>query len=190
MRCFLAIDLPEDARRHLAGVQGALRDPPDDAARVSWVRRENWHVTLKFLGERADAEIVRVCEALRRVQAEPMRLCADRMVYFPRRGPVRVIAVEAGGDVGRLSELHAKIEESCASVNVERDARRFTGHITLGRSRQGETGGGFASLRSRTLPELFPGPSFDVREFALMQSELHPQGSRYTRLATFPLRDG
>jgi len=45
-------------------------------------------------------------------------------------------------------------------------------------------------LRSRTLPELFPGPSFDVHEFALMQSELHPQGSRYTRLATFPLRDG
>ena len=189
MRCFLAIELPEPARRHLARVQGALRDPPDDVARASWVRRENWHVTLKFLGERADAEVVRICEALRDVQAEPMTLCADRMVYFPRRGPVRVIAVEVGGDAGHLSGLHEAIEDACASVGLERDARRFTGHITLGRSRNGERGGGFMSLRSRTLPELFPGTPFDVHDFALMQSDLHPQGARYTRLATFPLRN-
>ena len=188
MRCFLAIDLPEPARQHLARVQGALRDPPDEVEGVSWVRPENWHVTLKFLGERADAEVVRICEALRDVHSQPMTLCAGRMAYFPRRGPVRVIAVEAGGDAGRLSVLHDAIEEACASVNVERDARRFTGHITLGRSRHGERGAEIMSLRNRTLPDLFPGPLFDVHEFALLQSELRPAGSRYTKLATLPLR--
>ena len=190
MRCFLAIELPEPVRQHLARVQGALRDPPDDVGNLSWVRRENWHVTLKFLGERADAEVVRIGQALRSVRAERMTLCTDRMVYFPRRGPVRVIAVEVGGDAGRLNSLHHAIEDACASVAIARDARRFTGHITLGRSRHGERGGGFTSVRSRTLPELLPGPRFDTVEFALFQSELHPQGSRYTKLATFPLRDG
>jgi 2'-5' RNA ligase len=189
VRCFLAIDLPESARQHLARVQDALRDPPDDVGAVSWVRRENWHVTLKFLGELADAELVRICEALRDVRAQPMTLCAERMVYFPRRGPVRVIAVEAGGDAGRLSAFRDAIEEACASVNVERDARRrFTGHITLGRSRHGERGAEIMSLRNRTLPDQFPGPLFNVEEFALLQSELHPAGSRYTKLATLPLR--
>jgi 2'-5' RNA ligase len=191
VRCFLAIELPEDVRRHLARVQGALRDPPDDVGSVSWVRRENWHVTLKFLGERADAEVVRVCEALRGVVAgEPMTLCPERMVYFPRRGPLRVIAVDVGGDVGRLSALYGRIDEACAAAGIERDARAFRGHITLGRARHGGRGGGFMSVRSRTLPELLPGPRFDTLEFALFQSELHPQGSRYTKLATFPLRDG
>ena len=59
MRCFLAIELPDDVKRHLARVQAALCDPPDDVETVTWVRRENWHVTLKFLGDVPDAGVAK-----------------------------------------------------------------------------------------------------------------------------------
>jgi RNA 2',3'-cyclic 3'-phosphodiesterase len=178
MRCFLAIELDEHVRRHLDRVQARLvaREPA-----VSWVRRENWHVTLKFLGELDDATVVKICESLHGVAVDPMTLFAERMVYFPRRGPVRVIAAELGGDTSRLGELYHRVKNISESIGLPREMRAFSAHITLGRSRRGLNTGTDRS----SLEECFPGPPFVACAFALFQSELLPRGPRYTRLAMF-----
>lgn len=186
MRLFLAIELPEEVRRHLDGVVRALKNPSDVSESVSWVKRENWHVTLKFLGEVKGERVGEVRAALTGVQVEKMRLFADRMLYFPKRGPVRVITAGVGGDAGRLNQLHGRIEDVLEPIGFEREQRDFWAHITLGRSRSGERGSGLVSLRKVELAEVFPGPAFDSDSFVLMYSRLSPQGSVYTALARFP----
>ena len=180
MRLFLAIELPEDVRRHLERVATALKYSPDLASSVTWVKRENLHVTLKFLGEVEDTRIPQITAALADLSSDPIQLMADRMLFFPKRGPVHVVGVEVGGDTARLSKLHAQIETRCAELGFMRESRAFVGHITLGRSRKGERGSGLMELRGETLPGKFPGPVFIADHVTLMQSEPTSEGSRYT----------
>src|SRR3712207_508452 len=113
MRLFTAIELPEPVRAHLLDVRDRLHDPAEAVA-VSWVKPENLHVTLKFLGEVPDAAVGGLLESLARVDVRPIRLVADHIVYFPKRGPVRVIAAGLGGDVRELVRLYEQIEAACA----------------------------------------------------------------------------
>lgn len=177
MRCFLAIELDEPVRRHLDRVTGHLISRAPD---LSWVRRQNWHVTLKFFGELDDSSVARACETLKSVHCETMMLFADRMAYFPRRGPVSIVAAELGGDVGRLTDVFNAVEGACEFIGVPRETRAYRPHITLGRSRRGEWG-----LSRPAFVELFPGPQFAAFGFSLFQSELLPGGPRYARMATF-----
>jgi 2'-5' RNA ligase len=165
-----------------------LNNPQDLTESVSWVKRENWHITVKFLGEVPDAQVPNVKDVLAHVKVEPMELFADRMLYFPKRGPVRVIAIGIGGDAGRLNQLYDRIEEACQQLGFPKENRPYRAHITLARSRQGQGGNGHTNVRSATLATQFPGPSFHSNQFVLMQSELHPQGSRYTAVAKFAVK--
>jgi 2'-5' RNA ligase len=176
MRLFLAIELPEEVRRHLDIVRDELDRTCGLFHDASWVKRENWHVTLKFLGEVPDAQILELTSALKDTTSDPISLFAERMVFFPKRGPVHVIAVEVGGEMGHLDHLHALIESRCEGLGFAKERRRFTGHITLARPRHG------LAIRGATLANQFPGPVFVAREFVLMQSEPGPQGSIYTPL--------
>src|ERR1043165_767414 len=130
MRVFLAIELPEKSRRHLDRLCQHLRRPHDLAQSVSWVKRDNWHITLKFLGEVEDACIPEITPALAAVQVHPMNLFADRMQYFPKRGPVRVVSVGIGGDAGLLNHLPKHIEDALQPLGFPREDRPYTAHIT------------------------------------------------------------
>jgi len=175
MRLFLAIELPEEVRRHLDLVRDELDRGCGLFHDASWVKRENWHVTLRFLGEVPDAQIPELTSALEDVSSDSISLLAERMLYFPKRGPVHVIGVEIGGETGRLDNLHAQIESRCEELGFPKQRRRFTGHITLARPKH--LG---ASIRGVALAKQFPGPAFVATQFLLIQSEPTPQGSRYT----------
>ena len=186
MRLFTAIELPEPVRAHLLRVRAELLKSPDLADAVSWVKPENLHVTLKFLGEVPDAALPKLTHSLAAVSVEPTRLTPGRMVLFPQRGPVRVIAAGFAGDVERLSRLFADIEDACAAAGFEREGRAYTPHATLGRGRPGRGGSGLRRLRDETFERLFPGPAFTADRFVLMQSQLNPKGAIYTPAAHFP----
>lgn len=187
MRLFTAVELPESARRHLQEVRHDLQVPDDMTESVSWVRGQNLHVTLKFLGEMADQRLDEIVKRLSTVDLEEMLLYADGLLFLPPRGPVRVIASSLGGDVGRMRQLQRQIELVCTEFGVEQDRRPYTPHITLGRSRRGEQGSGVRSLRSVTLKSRWPGPAFRSADFSLVQSRLDPAGAIYETLWRFPV---
>src|SRR5688572_11271909 len=112
MRLFTAIELPDDAREHLQRVRSKLMKARALVDAVSWVKPENLHITLKFLGEVPDARIKSLIDSLARVTVEPMELFAEQMLCFPRRGPVRVIGVGVGGDVDGLADVFEQIEDA------------------------------------------------------------------------------
>ena len=190
MRLFTAIELPESVRAHLLAVRDRLGSQLDAGGAVTWVKPENLHVTLKFLGEVPDAAVGGLVESLARIEVPPMRLVADHMVYFPKRGPVRVIAAGLGGDVHELARLYEQMEAACAALGFPPEGRAYTPHATIGRTRITRRGGGAFNVRGVPLDDAFPGPSFTATGFVLMKSQLNPKGSVYTPAAHFPREPG
>lgn len=190
MRLFLAIELPEIVREHIAGMCRDWKDAwydNQDPRDVSWVRPQNLHVTLKFFGEVADKDVPALAAALKTVESPgPASLVPERVECFPDRGTVRVITVGLGGDEGRLVLLHGKIEERCELLGYERERRRYRPHITLARCRRPLP----PHTRTKLIEEgarQLPGPPFEAREFVLMESRLKPDAAEYIPLARFPL---
>ena len=197
MRLFLAIELPDAVREHLAGIsrdwkeawaertRGSAYQDPREA--VSWVRPQNLHVTLKFFGDVPENEIPELCDVLQSVDSPgAASLVPDRVECFPERGPVRVITVVMGKDEGRLVVLHGRIEERCELLGYERERRRYRPHITLGRCRRPLP----PHMRTKLIEEgnrHLPGPPFEAKEFVLMESRLKPDAAEYIPLARFPL---
>ena len=193
MRCFIAIELPAEARAHLARVQERLRSciasgrPRDSQA--SFTRGENLHITLKFLGEADDGLTAKLAAALVQVRGVgEIVIRAGQVECFPERGPVRIVAAGFAGALPALASLHEAIEERCQGLGFAREMRAYRPHVTLARARP--------TLPSRVRPDLttaasadFPGPEIDMRDFVLMRSHLGQGAPRYEVIARFGLAD-
>jgi 2'-5' RNA ligase len=182
MRCFLAIELSDRARQHLARVQEALRG---ELPMISYPRPENLHVTLKFLGDVDGARLTALCESLARVKLSgTVEIRAAQLDAFPPHGPARILVATMTGSDGVVSALHDAIEQRARKLGFDAEHRRYRPHVTLARAKAGVRRGQL-DRAAETFAELWPGPRCGVNEFVLFQSQLHPTGSRYIKLATF-----
>jgi 2'-5' RNA ligase len=195
MRLFVALDIDDSIRdriaRFLDGVSGFAPD-------ARWVRPESLHVTLKFIGEKPDDDVAEIKQALETIAADPLELNFRGYGFFPGARAPRVfwVGIEAGAN---LNSLAAAVDEKLAPLNIPKEEHAFNPHLTLARG-----GGGSGSPRKQKsdrpnqsfqhLQEklgALPAPEFGAmtaREFFLYQSQLLPGGSKYTKLAGFPLR--
>jgi len=184
IRCFIALNLPAEIKGRLAELEARLKEARAD---VSWVKPENVHLTLKFLGgvEEARVPLVKraVQEGLRR--EGPLVLTLAGLGVFPNPRSPRVVWVGVGGDTERLQNLQERLEQALGEVGFPREARSFSPHITLGRmrSRQGATG--LMELVGRLGANEVG--SMRAESIELMRSQLHPAGAVYTILESFPL---
>jgi 2'-5' RNA ligase len=181
MRLFVAIELPDAVRKHLLRLQDLLR--PIIPAR--WTQTEQLHLTLKFLGETPDEDLPRLIEAMRNVAVDQtIQLQTQAVVYFPTRGPLRIVAVAMEDVGGFCAALQQRIDQACHDVGFRLDNRRFAPHITLARVKQHVPADSRQHALSLASP-LLPGPIFDVDDFSLMESHLDQGGPVYTRAAHF-----
>lgn len=182
MRLFVAVNLPAEIRERLAAEQDRLRRAQAD---VSWVRAENIHVTLKFLGETEEKRLDRIRPALLEVArgSAPFRIQVSGLGSFGGRVP-RVVWVGVQEGAEPLSRLAKDVEAAMARLGFPREKRGFSAHITLGRVRSAKNAE--ALLTALTQAETGPLGSVEVNQFELMQSELRPTGSVYTVLDRYP----
>jgi 2'-5' RNA ligase len=188
IRSFLAIDLPEVLRPHLALLQGELKRSHAD---VRWVPVGNIHLTLKFFGNVPASEVDAITAAAREVavRQEAFQLQATRAGAFPNTRSPRVIWVGIGGEVVPLAQLYHGLEKAFAALGYLPEGRAFNPHLTLGRVKSPTNRHRLAQLLEK-LPPL-DWPPFKVGELILFRSNLTPQGSIYTPLQVIPLgRDG
>ena len=183
MRLFLAIELPEEVREHLIRVQQAIAHL---VPRASLTRAENLHVTLKFLGEVDERRTLELCDSLAKVRNAPIELAANQLECLPPRGLLRIIAAGMSGSDKALAGVHSAIEQRCRYLGFESETRKYRPHVTLARAK-GSADGGDRRKLDEASAEFWPGPSWMMREFVLMQSRLKPQGAEYVVGARFPL---
>ncbi len=182
MRLFVAINLPAEIRERLAAEQDRLRRAQAD---VSWVRAENIHVTLKFLGETEEKRLDRIRPALLEVArgSAPFRIQVSGLGSFGGRVP-RVVWVGVQEGAEPLSRLAKDVEAAMARLGFPKEKRGFSAHITLGRVRSAKNAE--ALLTALAQAETGPLGSVEVNQVELMQSELRPTGSVYTVLDRYP----
>jgi 2'-5' RNA ligase len=181
MRLFLAIELSDETRRHLAGVQEHLRGL---LRNVSWTKPENLHLTLKFLDEVPDDQVKAVCDALSAIPpVGPFPLAADGLTCFPPHGAARIIT--AGMQTPPpLQELVNHIEATCKPLGFPLEGRAYRAHVTLARART-PLPPPLRQAMEQAAHSLWPGPETLVEEFILMQSQLKREGAIYTPAARF-----
>lgn len=187
MRMFVAVNLTSVAKREIERLSkqlAATRLP------VRWVPRENYHLTVRWLGEQPEAARPRIVDVLAdsAARAAPFDIRFGSVGAFPspRRPRVIWIAIDAGP---ALRVLRDELERSLAAVGFARDGRSFRPHVTLGRAASDASPASFRSFATST-PELTIDGAVTIRSLDLMRSRLLPDGAQYERLDRLNLGRG
>ncbi len=177
-RLFIAIDVPDYVKIRMETLF-------EDEKGVRWVRPEQIHLTLRFVGEADEDTTALLIERLRSVAAAPFPLHVGGVGVFPGRRRPRVLWVGAdGGDA--LAALHDRIEHGVREAGGTPDEKPFRPHLTLARLRHPDPAWVRTFLsKHRT----FDAEPFTVDRFHLYESRLLPDGAQHLRLAEYPLSD-
>jgi RNA 2',3'-cyclic 3'-phosphodiesterase len=181
MRLFVALEIPSAVRENLADLLKAFRGV---SPQTRWVRPENLHVTLKFIGEVPGTKLATVHSALAGVRSEQhVTLDFRGLGFFPNEKHPRVFwaGIEASPN---LETLAVDIDKATEKLGITREQRPFSPHLTLARFEppllweklraaiQENAARDFGSLRTS--------------QFQLIESKLKPSGAEYTTLESFP----
>lgn len=181
MRLFVALDLPEEIKEHLAALIERLRP----AARLRWSPACNLHITTKFIGEWRQERLAELSDALSLVRGAPITICVRGLGWFPNPHHPRVFwaGVHAPAE---LAELAQATDKALAKLGVRKEDRPFAPHLTLARIPEEA---GLAELRRRIAGlESDEFGEFVARDFHLYESRRTPEGSVYLKLASFALK--
>jgi 2'-5' RNA ligase len=186
-RTFIAVELSKDIRARLISLQETLaRVAPD----VKWVEPENLHVTLLFLGEVDDREVVQVCRVAQDGVAAvaPFTMSIESVSCFGNPKRPRTLWVGVGEGTDELVAIHDALEIPLQDLGYRREERRFTPHITLGRVKGERANPELAAELTKRRD--WGAGSHPVHEILIMGSELRSDGPLYTVLGRAKLGRG
>jgi len=189
MRVFIAIDIDEVIKQDLANLQSELQGKVDiKRGDVKWVNPNNIHLTLKFLGETKDAQVVEVCNIAEDVASRHKKfdIGVETVGHFGGKS-ARVLWVGAGHDCDELLALQQDLEEKLAEAGWPKENRKYSAHLTLCRVRNSKAGFKLAQLTASY--EDFKLGTISAEAIMAYQSELTPSGPNYTVLGNYGLAD-
>ena len=179
MRLFLALNLPKKERER---IERAARPLREQELPVRWVGIDDYHVTMKFLGEVRPARVDAIQEVLDRVARAtlPFEATVNGFGAFPtiRNPNVLWAGVHATPELRCLKQ---DLEWALAGLGFEKETRAFHPHLTLGRASARGGAGAFRGLDDLTA-SLEVESHFTVRTVDLMRSQSGKDGPRYTVL--------
>ena len=181
VRLFVAVEIGDRHKQALADVAEQLKDT---WPRARWVRPENRHVTLKFLGWTTNDRLPAIAAAVREVAASHIaaELRMTSLGGFPSNRRLRVLWVGLDDPAGLLAALAGDLESAFEKLGWTPENRPFRPHLTLARFDPPERAPG-------GLPDvaLDSEPPIKVDRLVLFRSQLHKGGARYEALEEFPL---
>jgi 2'-5' RNA ligase len=181
MRLFVALEIPTSVRENLAVLLVSLRAV---SPQTRWVRAENLHVTLKFIGEVPETKLAAIRIALAGVRsAQPVTLDFRRLGFFPDERHPRVFwtGIEASEN---LKTLAADIEKATEKLGIPREKRPFSLHLTLARFEPPRLLEKLRTAIQENAERDFG--SLRTNQFHLVESKLRASGAEYTTLESFP----
>jgi RNA 2',3'-cyclic 3'-phosphodiesterase len=186
VRLFVALEIPAAVRDNLAAQVAELRELSAKVGdkRPRWVRPENFHVTLKFIGEVAPTKLEGIRGALSAIRSDaPVEIKFRGLGFSPNEQHPHVLWTGLAASAN-LPSLAGDIDGALERQGIARERRAFTPHLTLGRI---EPPGLHEKLRAviqKNGAREFG--TFQTREFHLIESKLKPTGAEYTTLASYP----
>lgn len=166
-RLFTGVEIPPEVAERLALLRGGL-------AAARWIDPENYHLTLRFVGDVDMITAEAVAESLARIRRQPFRLRLTGLGALGTRKPHAIVAtVESSPS---LMELQADHERILQRIGLPPEGRKYTPHVTLARLRNGHARdiADYLSLRGGFMA----GP-FTVGRFVLFSSRDSTGGGPY-----------
>jgi RNA 2',3'-cyclic 3'-phosphodiesterase len=187
-RLFIALPVPQAVKQEIQLVQERFRrELPEGCA--SWTRPEQWHLTLRFLGNVDAARVGALTDAVGTAcgRFAPLKLRAERVGCFPDLRKPRVVWVGVRDEGNQLTGLAKAVEDVAADFTTEDREGKFTGHITIARIKS------FKRPQADILAKLAQGLTQSVfgewsaEAVELMRSTLASDGAKHMCLARLPL---
>jgi 2'-5' RNA ligase len=176
MRLFVGLDLPEDLRLTLCALRAGING-------ARWVAPENYHITLRFIGEADRHQAADLDDALADIDVPAFDLSFDGVGSFASRGRLR--AIWAGlASSPELCHLHDKVERAVVRAGLKEEQRKFKPHVTLARLKGTPE---FAASQFLEDHAGFTTRTFPVERFILFESTLGGEGAHYTPVCKYPL---
>ena len=176
MRTFIAVGISSEVRERIARIQAEFRKGDPD---VKWVKPENVHITLKFLGEVSEDKLPAVIEKTRLAvtRISNFRVHLSELGSFPNLKSPRVVWVGVSEGKEELRNLNKKIEENLSYLGFAKEKREFSVHLTIGRVRSPRG-------KEKLVKKIEEMESSDVGEFSVdkvlvMESQLSSRGPTY-----------
>ncbi|HJT32688.1 MAG TPA: RNA 2',3'-cyclic phosphodiesterase [Pirellulales bacterium] len=184
LRTFIAVEISSETRSRARQLFERLKGTD---AKISWVKPECLHLTLKFLGDVDLREIPAVCDAVTQAVADlpPFEIEAHGAGAFPTAARPRTIWLGVGRGSEEMVALHDAVDRALGGLGYRREQRRFRPHLTVGRVRGGRDLDALGELLGQHAD--FAGGVTSVDEVVVMSSELSPDGPEYEPLAAAPL---
>jgi len=182
-RLFIAINLPENVRIKLIRYRDKWYDLEPKS--INWVRKDNLHITLVFLGYMTDDGMYEICQIMKDVvkRHEPFSIKLERIIVGPPKATPRMFWVE-GAKSQELAELQRDLEDSIAGrTYYKKEGRTYSSHITLARFKYE------AAKKIKEMPEVNEPLNIEipVESIELMQSSLKRTGPEYVVLESVEL---
>jgi 2'-5' RNA ligase len=184
VRCFIAIDLPEELKIRIGDFIDKIHAASED---IRWVPKENIHLTIKFLGEIKEDTLADIGRCLRdvcRIHA-PFSISLQGTGAFPNQKSPNVLWIGVKKSL-ELKNLYMDIEEAMSEIGFEEEDRKHSPHLTIGRVKNRIN----ISPVMKSLDE-FKNEFFGIvliAEVHLMKSILKSSGAQYAKLASFKLK--
>ncbi len=177
MRLFVGLDLPWTLRERLTLMQGGVPG-------ARWVPAENFHLTLRFIGEVAAPEAEEIDLSLSALRGRGFSLTLAGIGTFSKGG--RETALWVGVERNpALDHLQGKVETALQRAGLPPERRRFTPHVTLARLDNSVVPDKLAAfVQARNL---FRAATFEVERLTLFSSRLGKEASAYTAEVEYPL---
>lgn len=176
-RLFTALEIPPLVAGSLAALRGGLPG-------ARWIDAENYHITLRFIGDVDDALAHDAAMTLAAIRRSPIAITLEELSSFGGDKP-RAVVVKARAD-RTLTELQAEQERLLRRIGVPPEPRKFAPHVTLARLRGASCASVATYLGTRGY---FPPLRFEAARFVLFSSRDSVGGGPYLVEAAFPLQD-
>ena len=166
-RLFAGLEIPAEISQRLANLRGGLPG-------ARWIDPENYHVTLRFIGDIDGISANEIADLMSRVERKPFPVTIRGLSTFGGNKPRAIVAsVEPSKP---LLELQAELERLVRRCGLEPEGRKFTPHVTLARLRDSSCRdvADYLSVRG-----YFPAQTFTAAHFTLFSSRASTGGGPY-----------
>ena len=183
IRTFISIPVPREVWSKKNMLYSTLEDSPSN---INWVKNEQLHLTIKFLGETTESLFDKIKSEIADAasKSEPFELTIHKTGCFPKKERPRILWLGIDGNITSLNSLFLNIEKKMEVLGFHKSEEDYFPHITLARLKypQKHTPDITTFLKSSYDPI-----DFTVDRVQFLSSELLPSGTIYTLLGSYPL---
>lgn len=186
IRSFLAFDLPKEIRKTVSLIYRGIKASSLD---VRWVKEENIHLTVIFMGNVDEKDIDPIGKVVEKACKKygPFMIRAKGAGIFSNLKNPKVLWIGVEGDIERMGHFRSRLQKELKPFGIKEENRKFSPHITIGRFRKGFN-------EKDKLKELLAkfneitSPDALLKELVLFKSELRPEGALYTKINSWLLQ--